>query len=101
MPLIHAGKVSALPPDTVIEVMAGDRALAVCNVGGSIHALEGVCVHRGGPLGQGQIQEGRIVCPYHLWEFDCSTGMCEFDSTKALAKFPVSIEGGEILVQVP
>lgn len=101
MPFIPVGKVSSLPPDSVMEVLVGHQPYAICNVSGSIHALNGVCLHRGGPLGQGQIHDGRVVCPYHLWEFDCRTGAYDYDSTKGVATFAVRVEGDDILLQVP
>ncbi len=101
MPLVHVGKVSALPPDSVMEVLVDDRPYAVCNLAGEIHAIDGVCLHRGGPLGQGQIHDGRIVCPYHLWEFDCRTGEYDYDPARRLATFEVKVEGDDILLQVP
>ena len=101
MPLIRVGKLSALPPDSVMEVLVDDRPYAVCNVAGEIRALDGVCLHRGGPLGQGQIHDGRVVCPYHLWEFDCRTGEYDYDPTRRVATFEVKLEGDDILLQVP
>src|SRR6476646_939955 len=74
MPFVRVGQASALQPDTVMEVLVDSQPYAVCNVAGAIRAVSGVCLHRGGPLGQGQIHEGRVVCPYHMWEFDCVTG---------------------------
>jgi nitrite reductase (NADH) small subunit len=101
MPFIKVGSVSALPCDSVMEVMVGDDLYAVCNVGGTVRALSGVCIHRGGPLGQGQIHEGRVVCPYHLWEFDCRTGVYDYDPAKRVATFQVKVEGDDIYLQVP
>ena len=101
MPFVPVAKVSALPPDSVIEVMLGDQPYAVCNSGGEITALDGVCIHRGGPLGQGQIHDGRVICPYHLWEFDCRTGANAFDPSTGVATYPVKIEGDDILLQAP
>lgn len=101
MPLIRVGKISALPPDSVMEVLVEDRPYAVCNVAGEIRALDGVCLHHGGPLGQGQIHDGRVVCPYHLWEFDCRTGEYDYDPTRRVATFDVKLEGDDILLQVP
>jgi nitrite reductase (NADH) small subunit len=101
MPLIPVGKVSALPPDTVMEVLVEQHPYAVCNVDGEIRALDGVCLHRGGPLGQGQIHDGRVVCPYHMWEFDCRTGAYDYDPSKRVATFEVKIEDGEIFLQAP
>ena len=101
MPLVKVGKLADLPPDTVMERMVGDQAYAICNVAGSIHAMSGVCIHRGGPLGQGQVHEGRVVCPYHLWEFDCRTGEYDADPTLRVPTYDVRVENGEILLQVP
>src|SRR3954453_16810174 len=101
MPFVPAGKLSRLPPGSVRECMVGETPYAICNVGGAIHALSGVCLHAGGPLGQGQIHDGRVVCPYHLWEFDCTTGEYDYDPTKRVPTFEVKVEDGDIYLQVP
>ena len=101
MPLVRVGKVSGLSPDSVRECMVGEYPFAVCNVDGAIRALSGICLHAGGPLGQGQIHDGRVVCPYHLWEFDCITGEYDYDSTKSIATYEVKVEGDDILIEVP
>jgi len=101
MPFIPVAKLSALPPDSVLEAMVGEQPYAICNVGGAITALNGVCIHRGGPLGQGQIHDGRVMCPYHLWEFDCRSGACHHDPAKGVATYEVRVEGDDILLQAP
>jgi nitrite reductase (NADH) small subunit len=101
MPFVPVGKISGLPPGSVMECIVGGSPFAVCNVGGAIRALSGVCLHSGGPLGQGQIHAGHVVCPYHLWEFDCITGEYDYDSTKRVATYEVKVEGGDILIEVP
>jgi nitrite reductase/ring-hydroxylating ferredoxin subunit len=40
-----------------------------------------------------------LVCPWHAWEFDCRDN--EMDGGLAPAKFPVKIEGDDILIDVP
>jgi len=101
MPSIPVGKRSSLPADSVMEVMIGEQPYAICNSGGAITALNGICPHQGGPLGQGQLYEGLIVCPYHGWEFDCRTGECAIDPAKRVETYEVTIQGGDILLQVP
>jgi len=101
MPFLKVGTLAQLPPDSVMEVMVGDQPYAVCHTAGAIRALSGICLHRGGPLGQGQIHDGCVVCPYHLWEFDCVTGEYDYDSTKRVPTFEVKVEDGEIYIQVP
>jgi len=99
MAFLDVGRASSLPPNSVMEVEVGDRLFAICNVGGTLHALDGYCPHTGGPLGQGQVDEGRLVCPYHMWEFDCATGEYTRDPSCRLEKFDVKVEDGRILLQ--
>src|SRR4051794_8708361 len=101
MPLIKVGTLAQLPADSVMEVMVDEEPYAVCNVGGTVSALSGICIHRGGPLGQGQIHKGHVVCPYHLWEFDCATGEYHYDPTRRVPTYDVKVEAGEIFLQVP
>ena len=101
MAFVKVATLSQVPPESVIEVMVDDQPYAICHTGGAVRALSGVCIHRGGPLGQGQIHEGHVVCPYHLWAFECSTGTYDYDPSKRVATFEVKVEDGDILVQVP
>lgn len=101
MPSIRVGKLSAFPPDSVSEVLVAGYPYAICHVGGTLRALSGVCIHRGGPLGQGQLHDGRVVCPFHLWEFDCSTGEYDYDPAKRVATYDVRLEGEEVFLMVP
>lgn len=101
VPLIAVGKLAGFPADSVTEVLVADYPYAICNVGGALRALSGVCIHRGGPLGQGQIHDGRVVCPFHMWEFDCATGEYDYDPTKRVATYEVKLEGEEVFLQVP
>jgi nitrite reductase (NADH) small subunit len=101
MPFVKVAALSDLPENAVIEVSVGEELYAICNVGGSITALSGVCLHQGGPLGQGNIADGRLICPWHAWEFDCRTGANLDDPSACVATYPVKVEGPDILLQVP
>lgn len=93
--------VEDVPPDAVMEVMVRGAAYAICNVKGKITALSGVCPHAGGPLGQGQISEGKVVCPFHMWAFDCATGRHEFAASLCVPVFAVEIRDGGVFVDLP
>jgi nitrite reductase (NADH) small subunit len=101
VPFVKVGRLADLEPESVREAMVDGYPYAICHVGGEVHALSGVCPHRGGPLGQGQIHDGRVVCPYHLWEFDCRTGEYDYDPARRVETFEVHVEDGEILLKVP
>jgi nitrite reductase (NADH) small subunit len=101
MPFLKVAQLSALPPESATEVMVSGQPYALCRVGGEVRALNGICLHRGGPLGQGQIHDGHVVCPYHLWEFDCRTGEYDYDPSKRVATYEVRLDGDDIFIQVP
>jgi nitrite reductase/ring-hydroxylating ferredoxin subunit len=92
---------SELPPGTLIEVVEGEELYAVCNIDGEIRALSGRCPHQGGPLGQGVIEGNLITCPWHAWQFDSATGACDFDAGGSIPTYPVRVEAGEVLVNLP
>jgi nitrite reductase (NADH) small subunit len=84
-----------------MQVEVGEETVAVCNSGGEIHALTGICPHAGGPLGHGALHGTTLVCPWHAWEYDCVTGRSDLDESLHLTKFAVKVDGGDILVEIP
>jgi nitrite reductase/ring-hydroxylating ferredoxin subunit len=99
MPFTKAADASALPPGSLIEANINGNSYAICNVGGEVRAFDGICPHA--PLGEGNLVDGNLVCPWHAWEYDARTGVNTFDDTCVLASFPVKIEGADILIDVP
>jgi len=101
MSLVKVASLSQLPPDSIKEVTVGEETYALCNVGGRVTALSGTCLHRGGPLGQGTLDGNYVVCPWHAWEWDVQTGANDMDPSQKVATFPVSVEGDDILLDLP
>lgn len=91
-------RLADMPPCGLLQVKAGERTLALCRVGEDVHAVDGICPHAGGPLGQGALHGTTLVCPWHAWEFDCVTGEFDRNPDLKLERFPVKIENGDILV---
>ncbi len=100
MAFLKVGALNLLPPGSAIHVEVGDDAVAVCNVGGTLYAIDGICPHSSGPLGYGALDGAILSCPYHGWEFDCRTGAFGGNEDLKLATYPVKVEGGEILVEL-
>jgi nitrite reductase (NADH) small subunit len=82
------------------EFALGDRMICVANVDGKLSALDNVCLHRGGPLGQGVIAGGKLVCPWHGWEFDPATGAVCNDPSQHVRVYALKFEGEDVLVEV-
>ena len=98
---VKVASVPELAPGSVIEVQVNGEYYALCNVAGNITALNGTCMHRGGPLGHGHINGTRVACPWHMWEFDCRTGEYDFDPSRKQEVHAVKIEGADIFIAVP
>jgi nitrite reductase/ring-hydroxylating ferredoxin subunit len=101
MPFVRAAALADLPPGAVLEVAIGGEYFALSNAAGTIYAAGAVCPHRGGPLGRGTLQDHHLVCPRHLWEFDCRTGAFGHDGSRSIPVYPAKVEDGHILVGVP
>jgi nitrite reductase (NADH) small subunit len=80
----------------VLEFSVAGRALCVANVDGAICVLDGTCPHEGGPLGEGTIEDGRVVCPWHAYAFDVKTGEAADDPEVKAEILEAKIEGGEL-----
>ena len=56
---------AALPEATPTKAKAGINDLVVVRIGETVHAMHAVCAHAGGPLPQGTVKDGCLVCPWH------------------------------------
>ena len=81
-----------------ITVLTGGRNIALFKINGEVHALDGVCPHKGGPLGEGLCEEGHVYCPMHGWKFEIRTGACSDFPERPAASLPVRINGDTIEV---
>lgn len=90
-----------LPDEGAARVVTVDGiAVAVVRQEGRLYALDNVCPHAGGPMGEGQVEDGALVCPYHGWAFDLHSGRCSFDPTLTLPVWPVTEVPGGARVKV-
>ena len=98
---VKIGSKSELPaPNEAKEFNCGDKVVCVANVNGSISAMDNVCLHRGGPLGQGLIEGDKIICPWHGWQFNAQTGEAAHNPAAKVATYPVKVEGDDVLIEM-
>ena len=84
----------------MVPVQAEDHDLLLINVDGQIRAYEDRCPHQRTPLRDGDLTDGVLTCPSHLWEFDASTGRGINPPTCALRTFAVKVEADAIYVDL-
>ena len=99
---VKVATLSGLPPGTSRQVHVDGGAVAVFNVGGAIHAINGSCSHRGGPLGDGHLDGTVVTCPWHGTQFDVTTGaVLSPPATRSVESYKVSLDADAIAVELP
>lgn len=88
--------VGEVEPGTGKVVEVGDKAVAVFHAEGGFHVLDNECPHRGGPLGEGELNGCFVTCPWHAWDFDVRTGESQTDDLM-VARYDVKIDGDDVL----
>jgi len=94
--------VDGVPVGTTKRVIAAGTEVLLCNVDGSIYAIEGVCTHDGAPLDQGWLDGNCITCPRHGAVFDVISGtVLALPAVIPLQTFEVDMRDRCINVCVP
>jgi nitrite reductase (NADH) small subunit len=92
---------SELPaPGEAKEFEVGDKLICVANVSGTISAMDNVCLHQGGPLGQGMIEGDKIVCPWHGWQYDPKTGQAAHNPAARVSVYPLRVENSDVMIEL-
>src|ERR1700682_897222 len=82
------------------EFPCGVKVIYVATVTCTLSAMDTVCLHRGGPLGQGMIEGNKLVCPWHGWQWDPKTGEAVHNPSAKVAVYQLQIETGDVLVEI-
>ncbi len=82
------------------EFTVGGKTICVANIDGTCSAMDNVCLHRGGPLGQGVVMDAKVICPWHGWMWDPKTGHATHDPTAKIAVYPLKVEGDDVLIEM-
>ena len=80
----------------VVEVN-GDE-VALFNLNGTFYAIDNMCVHQGGPLGEGMLEGENVICPWHSWKYNVKTGVCATNPSMKVKTYSVKIEDGQVKV---
>ena len=97
----HVARLSEIPDPGRIVVEVDDRLVVVLHVSGEVFAIDDVCTHDGGPLGEGALEDHTIACPRHGAKFDIRTGAAlTMPATRPTKAHEVKVEAGEVFVKI-
>jgi len=91
-------KVSDIGPGEAKVVQAAGHDVALFNADGKFYAIDNVCKHQGGPLGEGMLQGTEVTCPWHGWTYDVTNGQCTMNPGVSVACLKVKVEGDDVHV---
>ena len=97
------GTKSDIPAGTVRVFEVNGRSLCVANLDGAeFYAIDNLCTHDNGPLGEGTLADGLVECPRHGARFDVRSGkVLSFPAIVDIPAYPVRVEDGEVLIGLP
>jgi nitrite reductase (NADH) small subunit len=98
-------RIDEVPAEAALcKRLPGGQRVAVARLTGhepAFAVFENLCPHAQGPLGQGRVRNNAIVCPWHFFRFDLTTGKAVgTDSIMQVRCFPVSVSGDEIRIEL-
>lgn len=100
MALVSVAKESEIQQGQGKVVNAGGKTIALFRTENGFFAIENACKHRGGPLGEGELDGCTVTCPLHGWQYDVKTGECQTTPGQQVQVYKVVVEGGEVKVEV-
>ena len=81
-------------------VEAEGQTLALFNVDGVFYAMDNACAHRGGPLGEGDLDGTIVTCPWHAWRWDVTSGANVNNPAVRVACFRARVQDGAVFVHL-
>ncbi len=98
---VRVAEASDVAPGKVKVCDVQGRQIALCNVDGTLHAIDDLCTHDGGPLGEGDLDGHQIECPRHGARFDVRNGrVLTLPAVAPVRSYPVRVEDGVVEVSL-
>lgn len=102
MPFVPVVDLRDVPEGRGTLVEREGLTIAIFNAGnGQVHATSPLCPHEDGPLADGWLEDGAVVCPWHGFDFDLASGECRVDRDLAISIYAARVNGAAIEVDLP
>ena len=95
---VFAAKTDDIPTGRGKTVSLGEKRIALFNVDGAFYAIDDTCLHRGGPLGEGELEGCIVTCPWHGWKYDVRSGEMTMNAAARVNCYQTRTEGADVQV---
>lgn len=99
--LVDLGPVGFIPLGEGRAFVVNETTIAVFRQrDGRLFATDNTCPHRGGPLADGIVGGGKVICPFHAWKVDLETGRCVGENA-TVSTYAIREVSGRIVLEMP
>jgi 3-phenylpropionate/trans-cinnamate dioxygenase ferredoxin component len=98
--LIDVAAAADVKEAQIFAVVVDETPIALTRVGDVIRAFGDICTHDDGPLAEGEIAEGCVVCPRHGARFDLTSGKPTFPAVTKIPIYAVVVEDGRVKIEM-
>lgn len=101
MALHRVASKSDVPEGSLRVFSVGGRSIALANLAGSgFYAIDNLCTHDNGPLGEGTLVGDQVECPRHGARFDVRSGAVRaLPAVRPVRTYPVQLQGDEVSIE--
>ena len=86
--------------NTAQDFICDGRPICIANAWGKFTAMDNICLHQGGSLGQGTVENGKVICPWHGWAWDPKTGVAVDHPDQKLKTYALKVENGDVFIDI-
>lgn len=95
------GKVTEIPEGQAKAYSVKNKTIAVFHQpGGQFLAIDDYCPHMGAPLSEGIVEDGKVHCPWHGWQFRLNDGTWVNSPKLKIGCFAVRVVGDDLQIEV-
>jgi 3-phenylpropionate/trans-cinnamate dioxygenase ferredoxin component len=98
--LIDVAAAEEIKEGQIFAVVIDETPVALTRVGGAIRAFGDICTHDDGPLAEGEIADGCVVCPRHGARFNLESGKPTFPAVAKIPIYDVVVEGERVKISM-
>lgn len=90
----------ALDEPFMVQVKVAGKAICVVNHNGNLYAVGAYCPHAGATLSGGWCTDGKVICPYHRYSYDLTTGRGSPGQNDYVDTYPIELRNGQVHIGI-
>ncbi|MFT7382247.1 MAG: sulfoxide reductase heme-binding subunit YedZ [Roseivirga sp.] len=94
----YACDVAQIEENRAKIITLNGESIAIFKYDGKLSAINNVCKHQNGPLGEGKIIDGCVTCPWHGYQYEPHNGSSPPPFTEKVATYHLKLEGVKVFV---